>query len=182
MSNILFVTMAFLVTISVLIAVHEFGHFWVAKKLGVKVLRFSIGFGRPLWKRSFGPDQTEYVIAALPLGGYVKMLDEREGDVPAHELDRAFNRQPVMTRIAIVAAGPIFNLLFAIVAYWAMFSIGMDDIKPVIGQVYVDSPASRAGLEKNDEILSVDGELTPDRKSTRLNSSHIPLSRMPSSA
>jgi len=161
MSNLLFITAAFLIAISVLIAVHEFGHFWVAKKLGVKVLRFSIGFGRPLWKRRFGPDQTEYVIAALPLGGYVKMLDEREGDVPAHELDRAFNRQPVMTRIAIVAAGPIFNLLFAIVAYWAMFSIGMDDIKPVIGQVYVDSPASRAGLEKNDEILSVDGELTP---------------------
>ncbi len=161
MSSILFMIAAFLVAISILIAVHEFGHFWVAKKLGVKVLRYSIGFGKPLWKRTFGPDQTEYVIAALPLGGYVKMLDEREGEVAPQELNRAFNRQPVMTRIAIVAAGPIFNLLFAILAYWAMYTIGMDDIKPVIGQVYVDSPASRAGLQKNDQILSIQGQATP---------------------
>ena len=161
MTNILFMLGAFLVAIAILIAVHEFGHFWVAKKLGVKVLRYSIGFGRPLWKRRFGPDQTEYVIGALPLGGYVKMLDEREGDVDEAELGRAFNRQPVLTRIAIVAAGPVFNLLFAIVAYWAMFSIGIEDIKPLIGQVYSDSPAYRAGLEKNDEILAVGNETTP---------------------
>ena len=161
MTNVLFMLTAFIVAISVLIAVHEFGHFWVAKKLGVKVLRYSIGFGRPLWKRRFGPDQTEYVIAALPLGGYVKMLDEREGNVPSHELDRAFNRQPVMTRIAIVAAGPIFNFLFAVVAYWAMYNIGVNDIKPLIGQVYIDSPASRAGLTKDDEILEVQGMKTP---------------------
>lgn len=161
MMNALFMLAAFIVAISVLIAVHEFGHFWVAKKLGVKVLRYSIGFGRPLWKRCFGPDQTEYVIAALPLGGYVKMLDEREEHVASHELDRAFNRQPVMSRIAIVAAGPVFNFLFAIVAYWAMYNIGIDDIKPILGQVYADSPASRAGLTKNDEILQVRSKATP---------------------
>lgn len=161
MTDILFMLGAFIVAIAVLIAVHEFGHFWVAKKLGVKVLRYSIGFGRPLWKRRFGPDQTEYVIGALPLGGYVKMLDEREGDVAEADLNRAFNRQSVMTRFAIVAAGPIFNFLFAIVAYWAMFSIGIEDIKPLIGQVYTDSPAYRAGLEKNDEILAVGDATTP---------------------
>ncbi|MFO7604312.1 MAG: RIP metalloprotease RseP [Gammaproteobacteria bacterium] len=161
MSGVLFIIVAFIVAISVLIAVHEFGHFWVAKKLGVKVLRYSIGFGKPIWQRRFGPDQTEYVIAALPLGGYVKMLDEREGNVAPNEVHRAFNRQPVKARIAIVAAGPAFNFLFAIVAYWAMFGIGIEDIRPLIGQVYADSPASRAGLERDDEILAVAGEPTP---------------------
>lgn len=161
MTNALFIIVMFIVAISILIAVHEFGHFWVAKKLGVKVLRFSIGFGRPLWKRRFGPDQTEYVIAALPLGGYVKMLDEREENVQPHECNRAFNRQPVMSRIAIVAAGPAFNFLFAIVAYWAMYTVGIDDIRPVIGQVYADSPAKRAGLSKGDEFTVINGEETP---------------------
>ena len=108
--------LAFIVTLGVLITVHEFGHFWVARRLGVKVLRFSIGFGKPLWQRR-GRDGTEYVIAALPLGGYVKMLDEREGEVPAAELPLAFNRQPVGSRIAIVLAGPLGNFLFAILAY-----------------------------------------------------------------
>ena len=153
--------LAFLVAITILVAVHEFGHFWVAKKMGVKVLRFSIGFGRPLWKRRYGPDQTEYVIAALPLGGYVKMLDEREGEVTDNEKDRAFNRQPVGKRIAIVAAGPMFNFIFAIFAYWMMLSIGVTGLKPIIGEITEDSVMARAGFEVNDEIISVNGQVTP---------------------
>ncbi|HJY36539.1 MAG TPA: site-2 protease family protein, partial [Steroidobacteraceae bacterium] len=104
----------FIVAIGVLVAVHEFGHFWVARKLGIRVLRFSIGFGKPLYRRVLGKDPVEFVIAAVPLGGYVKLLDEREGNVPEHELPRAFNRQPVWKRIATLLAGPAMNLLFAI--------------------------------------------------------------------
>ena len=115
--------LSFVVAIGLLVAVHEFGHFWVARRLGVKVLRFSIGFGRPLWSRR-AADGTEYVVAAIPLGGYVKMLDEREDDVPEAERHLAFNRQDLWKRIAIVSAGPLFNFLFAIVAYWAMFVAG----------------------------------------------------------
>ena len=111
----LYSVLAFLVAIGILVTVHEFGHFWVARRLGVKVLRFSIGFGQPLWKRTFGTDATELVVAAVPLGGYVKMLDEREGEVATADLPRAFNRQPLRTRFAVVAAGPLFNFLFAII-------------------------------------------------------------------
>ncbi len=161
MFDFVYSLLAFIVAISILVAVHEFGHFWVAKQLGVKVLRFSIGFGRPLWQKKFGPDQTEYVIAALPLGGYVKMLDEREGDVPPADLGRAFNRQPVAKRIAIVAAGPLFNFIFAILAYWLMLSIGVTGLKPVIGDIARDSVLARAGFEKNDEIISINGQSTP---------------------
>jgi regulator of sigma E protease len=100
---------AFIVAIAILVTIHEFGHYWVARKMGVKVLRFSIGFGKPLWSRVAGKDQTEYIIAAIPLGGYVKMLDEREAPVEEHEQHRAFNRQSVWKRIAIVVAGPLFN-------------------------------------------------------------------------
>lgn len=153
--------LAFIVAITILVAVHEFGHFWVAKRMGVKVLRYSIGFGRPLWKRSYGPDQTEYIIAALPMGGYVKMLDEREGEVPESEKDRAFNRQPVGKRIAIVAAGPIFNFIFAALAYWLMLSIGVTGLKPVIGEIAEDSVMTKAGFEVNDEIISINGQATP---------------------
>ena len=124
MTNSLISLLAFIVTLGVLITVHEFGHFWVARRLGVKVLRFSVGFGRPLWRRR-GRDGVEYVVAALPLGGYVKMLDEREGEVAPAEAPRAFNRQPVGSRIAIVLAGPLCNFLFAIVAYSLMFVIGV---------------------------------------------------------
>ena len=127
---------AFIVALGVLITVHEFGHFWVARKLGVKVLRFSIGFGKPLWSKVAGKDQTEYMVATIPLGGYVKMLDEREGSVPEEEIHRAFNRQPVWSRIAIVAAGPFFNFLFAILAYYLMFLVGIDGRIPQIGKVY----------------------------------------------
>ena len=152
---------SFIVAIAILVAIHEFGHFWVAKKLGVKVLRFSIGFGKPLWKKRAGPDQTEYVLAAIPLGGYVKMLDEREGEVPANELHRAFNRQSVWTRIAVVAAGPMANFLFAIVAYSLMYMVGVNGVKPVVGEVLPDSPAASAGIMAGARIVGVDGKPTP---------------------
>jgi regulator of sigma E protease len=148
---------AFLVAIGVLVTVHEFGHFWVARRLGVKVLRFSIGFGKPLWMRKSGPDQTEYVIAAIPFGGYVKMLDEREGEVAEQDLPRAFNRKSVWRRIAIVAAGPVFNFLFAILAYYLIFLAGVSGMKPVIGDVSVAGPAYTAGVQRGDLILAVNG-------------------------
>ena len=114
---------AFIVTLGVLITIHEYGHFQVARWAGVKVLRFSIGFGRPLFARRFGKDDTEFVVAAIPLGGYVKMLDEREGEVAPAERPRAFNRQSVWKRIAIVSAGPIANLLLAVLLYWLLFLV-----------------------------------------------------------
>ncbi len=159
--SVLFTLVAFIVAISVLVAVHEFGHFWVAKTLGVKVLRYSIGFGRPLWRHRAGADQTEYVVAVLPVGGYVKMLDEREGEVAAHELHRAFNRQPVYKRFAIVLAGPLFNFLLAIVIYWLVFIVGVSGIKPVIGEVRSGSVAAVAGLHAGEEIVAVNGRITP---------------------
>jgi regulator of sigma E protease len=146
-----------LVTLGLLITFHEFGHFWVARKLGVRVLRFSVGFGRPLWSRR-GADGTEYAIAAFPLGGYVKMLDEREGPVAAHEVDEAFNRKPVGSRIAIVAAGPVFNLVFAVMAFWLMFLVGIPELRPVIGTV--SGIAAEAGVEPGDVIVAVDGRDT----------------------
>ena len=159
----LFTLVSFLIALAILIAVHEFGHFWVAQRLGVKVLRFSIGFGRPLlsWRR--GADQTEYVIAAIPLGGYVKMLDERESDepIPAAELDRAFNRQVLWKRAAIVVAGPLFNLLFAIIAYWGLFMAGDTGLKPVIGTVEPTSIAAEAGFQPGDHLLTIGERLTP---------------------
>ncbi|MGD8498586.1 MAG: RIP metalloprotease RseP [Chromatiales bacterium] len=149
---------AFIVAIGVLVTVHEFGHYWVARRLGVKVLRFSVGFGKPIWKRVAGPDRTEYVVAAVPLGGYVKMLDEREADVPAAELERAFNRKPVGSRIAIVIAGPLFNFLFAIAAYAAMYMVGLEGVRPYVGEVIAESPAERAGLRTQDRITAVGEE------------------------
>ena len=168
MNGLLFNLAAFVVAIGVLVTVHEFGHYWVARRLGVKVLRFSIGFGKPLWKRTFGKDQTELVVAALPLGGYVKMLDEREGEVAVAELPRAFNRQPVKTRIAVVVAGPAFNFLFAIIVYWAMFVTGVPGMKPLVGEVTPASYAAEAGIRSNDEILAVNGEPTPTWEATVL--------------
>jgi regulator of sigma E protease len=153
--------LAFIVVVGVLVTFHEFGHFWVARRLGVKVLRFSVGFGKPLWKTFAGKDKTEYVIAAIPLGGYVKMLDEREGEVSREELDRAFNRQPVSKRFAIVIAGPVFNFILAILAYWLMFIIGVAGIKPVIGAVTPDTIAAQAGLQRGDQILAVNAKRTP---------------------
>lgn len=161
MSDILLSLVSFVVAISILIAIHEFGHFWVAKKLGVKILRYSIGFGKPLWKKVAGKDKTEYVIAAIPLGGYVKMLDEREGDVKTEELERAFNRQPVSKRFAIVLAGPVFNFLFAVFAYWITFVNGIQGMVPVVGEVLPDTPAQIAGMQGNERIVSVNGVATP---------------------
>ena len=146
-----------LVALGVLITFHEFGHYWVARRLGVKVLRFSVGFGRALWSRH-GRDGTEYMVAAIPLGGYVKMLDEREGEVQEKDLDFAFNRKPVGTRIAIVAAGPVFNLVFAIFAFWLMFVVGIPESRPIVGEV--SGIAAAAGFNPGDEIVSLDGERT----------------------
>jgi len=146
-----------LVTLGVLITFHEFGHFWVARKLGVGVLRFSIGFGKPLWSRQ-GKDGTEYVVAAIPLGGYVKMLDEREGEVQEEDLGKAFNRKPVWTRIAIVAAGPVFNLVFAVLAFWVMFMVGIPETRPVVGEV--SGIAAEAGILPGDEIIALDDKHT----------------------
>ena len=149
-----------LLTLAILIAVHEFGHFWVARRCGVRVLQFSIGFGPALlrWRDSLG---TQYSIAAIPLGGFVKMLDEREGEVPAAELGAAFNRKPVLQRIAVVSAGPLANFILAIAVYWGLFMAGETGYAPVIGEVEAGSPADLAGLEVGQEIIAVDGVETP---------------------
>ncbi|MBD9605413.1 regulator of sigma E protease [Pseudomonas sp. PvR086] len=155
----LYMIVGTLVALGVLVTFHEFGHFWVARRCGVKVLRFSVGFGMPLlrWHDSKG---TEFVVAAIPLGGYVKMLDEREGEVPADQLDHAFNRKSVRQRVAIVAAGPIANFLLAMVFFWALAMLGSEQVRPVIGAVESGSIASRAGLSPGQEIIAIDGEPT----------------------
>jgi regulator of sigma E protease len=154
--KMLFFLVAFLVAIGILVAVHEFGHYWVAKKLGFKVLRFSIGFGKPLVMRvGKDPDRTEYCLAAIPLGGYVKLLDEREGEVAPAELHRSFTRRPVLHRIAVLLAGPAMNLLFASVLYAILAMVGTEIVKPVVGQVRLDSPAAAAGLQRGDQIVRV---------------------------
>ncbi|WDG43796.1 sigma E protease regulator RseP [Pseudomonas synxantha] len=155
----LYMIVGTLVALGVLVTFHEFGHFWVARRCGVKVLRFSVGFGMPLlrWHDRRG---TEFVIAAIPLGGYVKMLDEREGEVPADQLDQSFNRKTVRQRIAIVAAGPIANFLLAMVFFWVLAMMGSQQVRPVIGAVEADSMAAKAGLIAGQEIVSIDGEPT----------------------
>lgn len=160
--------LSFLFALAVLIAFHEWGHYWVARKCGVKVLRFSLGFGKPLWMRRLGPDQTEWVVAAFPLGGYVKMLDEREGEVDAAEAHRAFNRQPVSKRMAIVAAGPIANFLLAIALYWVAFMYGIPGIKPILGDVKPNTPAATAGLRSGDTIVAIDDDLVPTSNEMRM--------------
>jgi regulator of sigma E protease len=149
----------FIVAVSLLVTVHEFGHYWVARRFGFKILRFSIGFGKPLYKRIAGPDRTEYVIASLPLGGYVKMLDEREGPVEPHELSRSFTRKPPWQRIVVLLAGPAFNILFAILVLWGMFWVsGVTEVKPVIGDVVQGSVAARSGLQSGDEVIAINGD------------------------
>lgn len=148
----------FVVAVSLLVTVHEFGHFWVARRLGFKVLRFSVGFGRPLLSRVAGADRTEYVVAAIPLGGYVKLLDEREGPVAPRELARSFTRRPPWQRILVLLAGPAFNIAFAVLVLWGMFwARGITELKPVVGDVVQSSVAARGGLRSGDEILSVNG-------------------------
>jgi regulator of sigma E protease len=154
--TILSYVLAFLVAIGVLVAVHEYGHFWMARRLGIRVLRFSIGFGKTLWSRT-GVDGTEYALSAIPLGGYVKLLDEREGPVDAAQLAAAYNRKPVWQRILVLLAGPIANFLFAVVAYWVLFVAGVPALKPVIGEISPDSIAARAGLRAGDQIIGVGG-------------------------
>jgi len=149
-----------IITLAILVVVHEFGHFWVARRCGVKVLKFSVGFGKPLWSR-FGKDGTEYIVAAIPLGGYVKMLDEREGDVAKEELEQAFNRKPLGSRVAIVAAGPIANLLFAVIAYWFIFVLGIPGIRSIVGDVTPNTPAAIAQINSGDEITAINGSPTP---------------------
>ena len=161
MFDILQTIISFVFVLGVLITFHEFGHYWVAKKCGVKILRFSIGFGRPLYKRLFGPDNSEFIIAALPLGGYVKMLDEREGPVDESDRGRAFNHKPMHQRTAVVLAGPVFNFVFAVFAYWLMFVVGVPGLQPVIGALENDSLAMQSGLQEGDEIISVDSQRTP---------------------
>ncbi|MHB0776802.1 sigma E protease regulator RseP [Halomonas sp. WWR20] len=159
--------LAVIVVLGLLITFHEFGHFWVARRCGVKVLRFSVGFGKPLWSR-VDRHGTEYALAAIPLGGYVKMLDEREGPVSPDELDQAFNRKSVWRRIAIVAAGPLANFLLALVAYWVLFVYGTTTVTPVIGEVAPDSPAARGGLTPGQEIVTVNGHSTPSWEEVNL--------------
>ena len=146
---------AFLVAIAVLVAVHEWGHYIVARLMGVKVLRFSIGFGRPLWTRRSGPDETEYCLSAIPIGGYVKLLDERDCEVAVEDRDRAFNRKSIPARVAILVAGPGLNFIFAILAYWCLFIVGVPGTKPVIGDVAEPSIAADAGLVAGDRIVGV---------------------------
>ena len=167
--NILHTVLWFLVAIGILVVVHELGHYFAARLAGVKVLRFSVGFGKPLISRRFGRDQTEWSLAALPFGGYVKMLDEREGEVPAAEAHRSFNRASVWRRIGIVAAGPIANFLLAIVFYWALFMHGLPALKPMIGEPPAGTIAAKAGLVAGDEIRSVNGNETLSFQDLRLN-------------
>lgn len=159
--NLISTIAAFLVTLGVLIVIHELGHYWVARRCNVKVLRFSIGFGRPLARWVRGADRTEWVVAALPLGGYVRMLDERDPDVgviaPA-DLPRAFNRQPVGKRIAIVLAGPLANLLLAVAVYWLLSVVGVFEPKAVLGAPAMASAAARAGVEAGDTVAEIDGD------------------------
>ena len=145
----------FIVAISLLIAIHEFGHFWVARKTGVKVLRFSIGFGKVIWKYQKDSASTEYVLSAIPLGGYVKMVDEREGDVVAEDLPYAFTQKPLWARTAIVAAGPIFNLILAVILYWAVFMLGETGMRPIVGSVENGTLAAQAGFVEGEEIVAV---------------------------
>jgi regulator of sigma E protease len=155
LSGFLTSALAFIVAIGVLVAVHEYGHFWVARRLGIRVLRFSIGFGRPLWSR-VAADGTEYWISAIPLGGYVKLLDEREGPVAPEELSHCFNRQSPWRRIAVLMAGPAFNFLFALLAYWLMFVVGVPAMKPLLGAIEPGSPAAVAGLRSGDLVVAVE--------------------------
>ena len=167
MLSILWNLAAFIVALGVLITVHEFGHFWVARRCGVRVERFSIGFGKALWRRT---DKlgTEYVIALIPLGGYVKMLDERAEPVAPELRHYAVNNKTVGQRAAIIAAGPIANFLFAIFAYWLVFIIGVPGVRPVVGEITPNSIAAQAQIQPGTELKAVDGIETPDWDAVRL--------------
>jgi regulator of sigma E protease len=159
----LFNTLMFFVAIGILVPVHEFGHFWMARRMGIRVLRFSVGFGKVLWSRH-GADGTEYAFSAIPLGGYVKLLDEREGPVVEAQRSEAYNRKPVWQRILVLLAGPCANFLLAAAAYWVLLVAGVPALKPVIGEVAPESIAARAGLHPGDEILTVGGRAVVSRE------------------
>ena len=167
-SNVAISALAFVVALGLLVAIHEFGHFWVARRVGVKVLRYSVGFGRALYTRRGGADDTEFVLAAIPLGGYVKMLDEREAPVAEGERHRAFNAQPLWARTAVVVAGPLANFLLAILAYWLVLTMGISGVAPLIGAPTPDSAAARAGFVEEDRIVAVDGEPTATWSEARI--------------
>ena len=147
--------LSFIAAISILVAVHEYGHYIVGRWTGMKVLRFSIGFGKPIWKRIGGKDQTEYCISAIPLGGYVKFLDSRESDISPADEGRAFDQRPIPARIAVLLAGPAFNFLFAILAFWFLFMDGVPAIRPTVGEVAPDSYAAEAGLIEGEQIVRI---------------------------
>lgn len=168
MPDFLLTLVAFLLALGVLIVFHELGHYAVARWCGVKVLRFSVGFGKPLFLWRAGRDRTEWVISAFPLGGYVKMLDEREGEVRPEERHRAFNRQSVYRRFAIVLAGPLANFLLAIVLYWLLFLTGVPGVKPVLGPVEPGTPAAVAGLAEGDTLVAIDGKPVATWQEVRL--------------
>jgi regulator of sigma E protease len=155
-SNFLYSAGGFIIAVGVLVTFHEFGHFSVARLFGVKILRFSIGFGRPLWRRKYGVDQTEFVVSLIPLGGYVRMLDEREGEVAGMECERAFNRQSLLIRSAIVAAGPFANFLLAAFLYWIALVIGISGFSPVIGQVVPGGIGDQLGFKSGAKIIAID--------------------------
>lgn len=152
--NGLVAALSFIVTLGILVTVHEFGHYWVARRCGVKVLTFSIGFGKALYRWQRG--ETTWQIAAIPLGGYVRMLDEREAPVAAADLDRAFNRQHPLKKMAVVVAGPAANLLLALLFYWVLFMVGVSTLAPVVGDVAVDTVASHVGIRVGDRIQRID--------------------------
>jgi regulator of sigma E protease len=158
---------AFALAIAILVVFHELGHYSVARLCNVKVLRFSIGFGKAIYTKKFAGGETEWVLSAIPLGGYVKMLDEREGEVPEHELPRAFNRQPVLSRMAIVVAGPVANLLLAIFFYWVLLMHGVQGLKPMLGEILPQTPAAVAQFQTQETILSINGVVMPSWQEVR---------------
>ena len=167
MLNVLWSLAAFIVALGILVTVHEFGHFWVARRCGIKVERFSVGFGKALWRRR-DKQGTEYVIALIPLGGYVKMLDERVESVPAELRHQAFNNKTILQRAAVVSAGPLANFIFAVIVYWIVFMMGVPGVRPVIGEIISNSPVASAQITPGMELKAVDGIETPDWDAVRM--------------
>ena len=160
---LIFNLLSFLAVIGILVTVHEYGHYIVGKLFGVKVLCFSVGFGRPIYKyKSKKGDKTEYRLSIIPLGGYVQFLDSRNDEVQPQEIKRSFNHQPLFSKISILFAGPLFNFIFAVLAYFFLFSNGVMTMKPIVGEVIDGSHASNAGLFYEDEIISINGNITSD--------------------